>query len=60
MVQAIAVNTASDPDGRVLSMLKEWRRQRLGALAAEIQRLQGVLAGGMGQSGKRGGGISTS
>lgn len=40
---AVAVDAASDPDGRVLSMLKEWRHQRLAALAAEIHRVRGLL-----------------
>jgi len=38
--------SASDPEGRVLGALRQWREQRKTALRAEISRLRAVSAQG--------------
>jgi hypothetical protein len=42
---AIQPDSEADPAGTLLSMLREWRRQRLAAIEFEVQRLEAILAG---------------
>ena len=41
-VAAVQPDVIADPEGRTLSLLLEWRRQRLHAISAEIDRLHQV------------------
>jgi hypothetical protein len=41
---AIEAEPDSDPDGTLLSLMREWRRQRLAAVAFEIERLEAIVA----------------
>lgn len=60
MAEAVVVDTASDPEGRMLSLLKEWRRQRLGALAAEVHRIEQLLLLGGDAGSEEHSGVATS
>lgn len=39
-IAAIKADSQADPDGRVLGLMLEWRRQRLRAIELEMQRLE--------------------
>lgn len=41
---AIQPDGESDPDGTLLSLMREWRGQRLAAIEFETQRLEAILA----------------